>query len=276
MPRAAAKRAREEDADDDSDGLFVPENIPPEPKNAASKKKAKQLARLEEYDEDLGRAGSQNFQKWAKLFENCTQEEAQKSKAFFNDFCKEVKKDATGLKALISQRRDEPVEDPEACTTAFEALCSNSAAAITRREDHPLFTRTQTVIGNIHSLTTHMKNLEAEQLKQEMNMDNPATDWEQDRQEMKSLLDEADQRGQKLIEGMLNPGPYPSPERDDEDMDHNQRLAQSLYVDAQKALKGQTWGHVAAEQVHKLTSMIAATVQEEKPKQKYRSGYDTA
>ncbi|KAI1266233.1 hypothetical protein F5Y18DRAFT_24397 [Xylariaceae sp. FL1019] len=274
MPRAAAKRALE-DADEDSDGLFVPQNPLLKPKKPQSKKKTKQLARLEEYDEDQGRAGSRSFQKWATVFDNCTKGDAEKSKIFVDDFRKEVKKDAATLKALMSQRRDETVDSPGGCMAAFDELSSNSAAAIKRREDHPLFTRTQTSIGNIRSLTTHMRDLETE-LKQEVNMDNPAMDWDRDKQEMKLLLDEADQRGQKFIEGMLNPDAYPSPKRDDEDTGHHQRLAQSLYLDVRKVLKGQTWGHVAAEQVHKLTSMIAATVQEEKPKQRYRSGYDTA
>jgi hypothetical protein len=90
----------------------------------------------------------------------------------------------------------------------------------------------------------------------------PATRWKQDMEDFTDLLSCSGQYGETLVEGVLAPksgGPLvihqpPAGE--------NERVARKLFNDSRKMLDGETWGHVAEDQVNWFSALARTVVLE--------------
>ncbi|KAI1124094.1 hypothetical protein F5Y10DRAFT_269424 [Nemania abortiva] len=254
MPKGRAKVA--DNVNDDSDGLSV----------TASRTKKSKLSRLEEYDEDPGRAGSQKYRRYAKLLETCTTKEAGKSKAFLKEFRKDVKKRDMELDAFKQKKEQEFTKGQEKFATIFRHISQHLSdgrderdghLSTLRKEDHPLFKLIQENKEDYQSLLAQFKAVE-EQLDADK-LELPVARWKQDKQEIKELLDCSGKYGETLIGSVLAPEPVPSSAIDQFNGDEIDERIKELFSDSRELLEGETWGRVAENQL-KHFSAIASTV----------------
>ncbi|KAI0113724.1 hypothetical protein GGR51DRAFT_506386 [Nemania sp. FL0031] len=255
MPRGRAKVAG--NVNDESDGLFV----------AASRTKKSKLSRLEEYDEDPGRAGSQKYQRLANLLETCTTKEAGKSKAFLKEFRRDVRRKGMELSTFKQTKDEEFVKGQEKLVTIFKNLSQqfpdgqgglDGRLNIPRKEDHPLFKLIQDNQEDHQSVLKQFKLVEAELDADKLEL--PEAQWKQDRQEIKELLNCSGRYGEALIGSVLAPESAPGPPIDQSDGDKKDRRIKELFSDTQELFDGETWGQVAQTQL-KHFSAIAGTLQ---------------
>ncbi|KAI3327872.1 hypothetical protein HD806DRAFT_484238 [Xylariaceae sp. AK1471] len=249
---------------EESDGLLVKDGVN-RPNQTQSRSKKRRLARLEEYDEDTGRAGSRGFQRWAKVFETCTSGEAARSKAFLKEFSKEVKKKEVELKTFRQMKEQEFTKGQEKFATVFKQLYStatstqqlpdgqNQRLGALRKEDHPLFKQAQTNTGGHLLLMTQFKLVE-EQLNANK-LELPVDRWKQDKRDIKELLACSGSYGEALVESVLAPKSAPCPVIDQPGTSENEQIAKELFKDSRKVLDEETWGHVAEEQVKKFSAI---------------------
>ncbi|KAI1497033.1 hypothetical protein F5X99DRAFT_413496 [Biscogniauxia marginata] len=268
MSKRGAKRKAEADlASDESDGLFVSNTSHKTRKTTRGKRE--RLARLEEYDEDEGRAGSRGFQKWAELFENSTKGETNKSKTFMKNFQSRVKKNVDDMREYMQQQEDSLKQGQDKYVAIFQNLfsaaidpsiapnVSSKGTAITKKEGHVLYKETQDILSKSTSLLKQFTEMEEKMKKHKV--DFPTARWKQDKQDIKELLDLGRQHGEQLAESLLVPNIYPSTKPDQSQQSDNEKLASDLFKDSRKALEGDTWGTVAAEQVKRFKA-LAKTV----------------
>ncbi|KAI1084406.1 hypothetical protein F5B20DRAFT_593477 [Whalleya microplaca] len=256
MPNRGRKRkADAELTSDESDSLFKSK----ETKKTKAISKKKRLSRLEEYDEDEGRASSRGFQQWAEIFENNTKGEVSKSKEFMKTFRDETKKQADGVRDYMQKQEHQLIQKGEEFVRVFEKLYSTSALpyGTTGKEGHVLFTEAQRFVTGSRSLLKHFKDIE-EGLKNQK-LDLPTETWKNDKQELKEILAGGRQEGEKLIEGILAPNTYPSPKSAKYKASPNEELASGLFKESRRFLDEDNWGTVAVDQVKKLTA-LAKTV----------------
>ncbi|KAI8634122.1 hypothetical protein F5Y19DRAFT_200310 [Xylariaceae sp. FL1651] len=268
MPKTGAGAAVVEIESDDSESIFVKVGNN-RPTKAQSRSKRK-LARLEEYDADSGRAGSRGFQKWAQIFETCTHGEAEKSKIFLKAFRKDVRNKEDELKAFRKLKEHEFAQDQGKFAAVFKQLCSTIANTqqppangrmtqqdIPRKEDHPLFKQVQAIMEDYQSLMKQFQIME-EQLKDNQ-IDLPVTRWKKDKHDMKDLLASGGQHGEKIVESILAPHSVPLADTDQPGTSENEQIARELFKDSYTVLEGETWGHIAEDQVSRWVA-IAKTV----------------
>ncbi|GAP83853.1 hypothetical protein SAMD00023353_0502710 [Rosellinia necatrix] len=250
MPKTKADAL--DNVDDRSDSLFV----------TRSRKKKNKISRLEEYDEDPGRAGSQKYQRLANLLETCTTKEATKSKTFLKEFRRDVKKKDIELKAF---RHNKEKELEEKSSTLLKCISLKSPdeirgrLGVLRKEDHPLFKQARANIEIHRSLMKQFK-LAEEQLKSNK-LELPMSRWKQDKEEIRGILACGGRYGEALVGSVLAPEITTNP-IDQLDSDEEQKFAKEWFKDSREALHGETWGHVAEEQL-KQFSAIARIAQPE-------------
>ncbi|KAI1117549.1 hypothetical protein F5Y14DRAFT_353455 [Nemania sp. NC0429] len=251
MPRARAKVTN--DVDEESNNLFV----------TGPRGKKSKLSRLEEYDEDPGRAGSQKYQKLANMLEMCATKETDKSKAYLRQFRKDVETGDMELKRLRQQKEHEFVEGRDKIAAVFKQLshhfCGNrdERPSTFRKEDHPLFKQAQANIDDHHSLLKQFKLVE-EQLSANR-LELPMARWQQDKREMTEILDCSGKYGETLVGSILAPEPAASPKMSQQNLDEDEQFVKELFKDNGATLDGETWGRVAEDQL-KQFSVIARTV----------------
>ncbi|KAI0860305.1 hypothetical protein F4860DRAFT_226345 [Xylaria cubensis] len=256
MPRAKAKVADNVDGDE-SDGLFV--------RRPRSKKN--KLSRLEEYDEDPGRAGSQKYQKLANILENHTTKEARNSKAYIKEFRSMVKEKGMELKAYRQKQKQELAEGQEKSPAVVKELSqqlSNGQAGqlgLLRKEDHPLFKQAQVNTEVYQSLVKQFDLLE-EQLKNDK-LELPVAKWKQDNEKIREFLTCSGKYGETLIGNVLVPESAANPAVDQRSTGEGDEFVKYLFKDCQDVLDGETWGQVAEEQLKHFSAM-ARTVQPER------------
>ncbi|KAI0552712.1 hypothetical protein F4679DRAFT_46236 [Xylaria curta] len=255
MPRAKAKVADNVDGDE-SDGLFIRE----------PRSKKNKLSRLEEYDEDPGRAGSQKYQKLADMLENHTKKEARNSKAYLKEFRNRVKERATELKTYRQKRKQELAKGQEESVTMVKALSrklSNGQAGQLNlhKEDHHLFKEAQAHTEIYQSMVKQFDLLE-EQLKADK-IELPVAEWEQDKERIRDFLTRSGKYGETLIGNVLVPESAANPAVDLQNADEKDQFIKEEFKDWQKVLEGETWGQVAEEQLKHFSAM-ARTVQPER------------
>ncbi|KAI1139560.1 hypothetical protein F5Y05DRAFT_411748 [Hypoxylon sp. FL0543] len=251
---------------DESDDIFVKEYSP---KRNKPKHKDKRLSRLEEYDEDEGREGSRNFQKWAEIFETNTKGEVMKSKAFLKNFKVQVGKHTDRVRGYMREQEKKLTESKGQFAEVFEKLhfakvlaprTSNKVGSNVRaatKEGHILFKEAQSVISGGFSLLKQFKETDA-QLKT-FKLELPTSKWKQDKQDIKELLACGREVGEKLVEEKLAPKAYPSPQPDRYKANEKENIAAELFKESRKPTNGDYWGAVAADQVKRIAA-IAKTV----------------
>ncbi|KAI1639403.1 hypothetical protein F4809DRAFT_596045 [Biscogniauxia mediterranea] len=261
--RGIKRRAELDVVSDESDSLFVKDTNRKAGKTPRGKKK--RLARLEEYDVDEGRAGSRQFQKWAELFENSTKGEANKSKMFMKNFQSKVKKNVDQVQDYIKQQEHRLEEDRDKYVTIFHNLFSTTvdacappglrkgSAATGKKEGHVLYETAQDILSKSASLLKQFT--ETDEKVQQHKVDFPTARWKQDKQDIKELLELGRQHGEQLVEDLLVPNMHSSLKHDQTQLSDNEKLASDLFKDSHKALKGDTWGTVAADQVRQFKTL---------------------
>ncbi|RYC60596.1 hypothetical protein CHU98_g5605 [Xylaria longipes] len=253
MPRARAKVADNVDGDE-SDSLFV----------RGSRSKKSKLSRLEEYDEDPGRAGSQKYQRLANMLENHITKEARKSKDHLKAFRKMVKERGIELKTYRQKQEQELAKSQEKSVTVFKELSrqlSDGQAGqlgLLRKEDHPLFKQAEVNTKAYHSLVKQFSLVE-EQLKTNK-LELPAARWKQDSQDIRELLTCSGRYGETLIGSVLVSESAANPVIDQQNTGEIDQAVKELFKDSQGVLDGETWGQVAEEQLKHFSAM-ARTVQ---------------
>ncbi|KAI1745321.1 hypothetical protein F4680DRAFT_442799 [Xylaria scruposa] len=256
MPRAKAKVGDNVDGDE-SDGLFV----------RGSRSKKNRLSRLEEYDDDPGRAGSQKYQKLASMLENHTTKEARNSKAYMKEFRNMAKERSIELKAYLQKHKRELAKGQEISVPVVKELSkqlSNGQAGQLghlRKEDHPFFKQAQANTEIYQSLVKQFKLLE-EQLKADK-LELPVAKWKQDNEEIREFLTCSGKYGETLIGKMLVPESAANPAVDQQNADEEDQFIKGLFKDCQEVLDGETWGQVAEKQLKHFSAM-ARTVQPER------------
>ncbi|KAI0542167.1 hypothetical protein GGR58DRAFT_527229 [Xylaria digitata] len=250
MPRTRAQVI--DRVDDETDGLFV----------TKSRGKKSRLSRLEEYDEDPGRAGSQKYRKLASMLETCTTKEDSKSKAFLKEFRKNTKQRGVELKAFWQEKEQEFTDNQETLDTRVNQLSQQLSAQRNGqpgrlcKEDHPLFRTAQAQRDNINSLLKQLDPIE-EQLTQKLEL--PVTRWKQDKGEMKEILHYGSRYGEVLLGAALAPELADSPEIDQSTgCEQDQFAKEFFFSDCRKLLDGETWGHVAENQVKQISAIVRA------------------
>ncbi|KAI0472478.1 hypothetical protein F4859DRAFT_107009 [Xylaria cf. heliscus] len=248
MPRAKANAADNVDGDD-SDGLFV----------RKSRGKKSKLSRLEEYDEDPGRAGSQKYQRLADMLETCATEEADKSRKFLKDFHQKVKRRAMELKTYRQKQEQELAKGQEKSVAVFKELSQQLSTGQAgqlgrlRKEDHPLFKQAQVHTESYQSLVKQLKFVE-EQLKTDR-LELPAARWKQDNQEIREVLTCSSRHGETLLGSVLVPDSATNPAIDQQNTVEKDKFVEDLFKESQKLLQGETWGQIAEEQLKHFSAM---------------------
>ncbi|TRX92194.1 hypothetical protein FHL15_006809 [Xylaria flabelliformis] len=248
MPRAKAKVTDNVDGDE-SDSLVV----------RGSRSKKNKLSRLEEYDEDPGRAGSQKYQKLANILENHTTKEARNSKAYIKEFRSIVKEKGMALKAYGQTQKQELAKGQEKSTAMVKELSqqlSNGEAgqlSLLRKEDHPLFKQAQ-VNTEIYQSLVKQFNLLEEQLKNDK-LELPVAKWKQDNEKIREFLTCSGKYGETLIGNVLVPESAANPAVDQRNTGEGDEFVKYLFKDCQDVLDGETWGQVAEEQLKHFSAM---------------------
>ncbi|KAH9898786.1 hypothetical protein F4778DRAFT_792835 [Xylariomycetidae sp. FL2044] len=269
MPRRTNKRKAAFDLSDESDDLFV-KKTRGQTKKAVSKKK--RLSRLEEYDEDEGRASSRGFQKWAEMFENHTKGQVNKSKAALKDFRNRIQEDAKQLRLDLKEhgkqmdekvdKRDSLVEKiyQQVASAQPDENGSNGKTAVPMsKETHILFKAAQSSLSENYNLVKNFKD--AEQQLKDGKLDLPLKKWKQGKAEMEDLIARGQEHGERLIESLLAPNTNspPSSSSGKQKMGESDKLmAVDLFKHSSKALHGDNWGTVAADRVKWFTSLAKA------------------
>ncbi|KAI0884689.1 uncharacterized protein GGS22DRAFT_200396 [Annulohypoxylon maeteangense] len=222
----------------------------------------KNLSRLDEYEEDEGREGSRNFQRWGEIFESNTKGEAMKSKTFMKNFGERVQKQKDRVHLWMQEQDKEFAKSKGQVVAHFEETYSTAAAISLRasgvsKEDHALFKEAQSIISEGYSLLKQFKETD-EQLKN-YKLDLPTAKWKQDGRDIKELLACGREHGEKLIEKKLAPKAYPSPHPDRPKVDERDNMVSELFKDSGKAEEGDNWGTIAADQMKKF-STVAETI----------------
>ncbi|KAH8167010.1 hypothetical protein CIB48_g1243 [Xylaria polymorpha] len=260
MPKARGK-ATDDVNGDEWDGLFVTE----------SRRKKSKFSRLEEYDEDPGRAGSQNYQRLATVLERTTTEETRKSNEFLKDFRQRVKKKGMELKTYQQKQEQELAKGQEKSATVFKELSQQLSGGqagqlgLLRKEDHPLFKQALVNTEGYQSLMKQFKLVE-EQLKTNK-LELPAAKWKQDYQEIREFLTSSGVYGETLIGSVLVPESAANPVLNQPNTGEKDQFVKELFKDNQKVLHGETWGQVAEEQLNHFSAMARMVQQDISPTQ---------
>ncbi|KAI0602273.1 hypothetical protein F4775DRAFT_231550 [Biscogniauxia sp. FL1348] len=264
MSKKGMKRKAELDlVSDESHSLFVEYTNRKAGKNPRGRNK--RLARLEEYDADEGRAGSRQFQKWAELFESSTKGETNKSKMFMKNFQSKVKKNVDQVRDYIQQEENGLERGRDKYVTIFQSLFSTTVDVCTppgsgkasnatrKKEDHILYETTRDALSKSASLLQQFT--ETDEKLQKHKVDFPTARWKQDKQDIKELLDLGRQHGEQLVEALLVPNMHSYLKLEQTQLSDNEKLASDLFEDSHNALKGDTWGTVAADQVRQFKTL---------------------
>ncbi|KAI0445605.1 hypothetical protein F4803DRAFT_139913 [Xylaria telfairii] len=248
MPRGRVKATDTIDGDE-PDGLFVRE----------SRRKKSRVSRLEEYDEDPGRAGSQQYQKLANILENCATGETKKSNDFLKSFRQTVKKRGMELKTYRQKQEKELAKGQEKSAAVFKELSQQLSdgqagqLGLFRKEDHPLFKQALVNTENYQSLTKQFKLVE-ERLKTDK-LELPAAKWKQDYQEIREFLTSSGVYGETLIGSVLVPESAANPIINQPNTSEKDQFVKELFKDSHEVLHEETWGQVAEEQLNHFSAM---------------------
>ncbi|KAF3070959.1 hypothetical protein GL218_00774 [Daldinia childiae] len=254
--RVAKRKADPEPLSDDPEVLIKGNNTK---KNKTGTNR--RLSRLEEYNEDEGREGSRNFQRWAEIFEGNTQGEVAKSKTFIKNFRMKIKKQTDKLREYIQEQETQLAQSNDKLLETFGELYRTSGLARgldgearnTTKEGHILFQDAKSIISGSYELLIKFKETD-EQLKS-YKFELPIAKWKQDKQDMKDLLSCGREYGEKLVEDKLTPEAHISHQPDRYKENERESMASDLFKESRMALDGDTWGTVAAEQVKKFTAI---------------------
>ncbi|KAI0416407.1 hypothetical protein F5X98DRAFT_387997 [Xylaria grammica] len=220
--------------------------------------KKSKLSRLEEYDEDPGRAGSQKYRKLADMLEACTTKEESKSRTFLKQFRQDVNHRSMELRTFWQEKDQEFSRGQAALSTQVNQLSRLSARrdgqpGALRKEDHPLFQKSDAHTEDINSL---LKQLEPVEAQGNRVLELPTARWMQDKHEMKEVLVCGGKYGQVLLGGALAPELAANAEIDQPNAGEHGKFAKELFRDGRKFLDDETWGHVAEDQLMQMSAIV--------------------
>ncbi|KAI1354327.1 hypothetical protein F5Y01DRAFT_311891 [Xylaria sp. FL0043] len=251
MPKARTKAANHVDGESGGQSVVKP----------CSKKS--RLSRMGEYDEDPGRAGSLKYQRLANILKKVED----KSEVFLDNFRNDVERESVQLKAFRLEKEEAFAKDQEKHRAMMSQLShqlpnrNHERLGALRKEDHPLFQKAQAQRDDFNSL---LKQLEI--MEQRLNSDKlqlPLATWKQDKQDMKELLAYGGRYGEILLGGALAPELAASPEIDLPGTSEKDQLVKEFFKEGRKVLDGETWGHVAEDQLKQLSAIARALPLEE-------------
>ncbi|RYP29790.1 hypothetical protein DL767_006531 [Monosporascus sp. MG133] len=235
-----------------------------QPKSRYARKKNQGASAMEEYNPDPGRDGSKDFQKWATKFEKNCQKQTEQSKAVLKGFQEKVRDHANQVHQQQKQQRNKLIQECDTFLADFRNICSGALQApapsnktqkgpqISGKDDHVLFRDGQYLISQSRTMLRDFK--ETDDRLENYKLEVPMARWKQDKRQMQELLASGRQRAEEIIEGLLIPNNYPAAKADKHGATDVHEL--KLFEEGHKALKGENWGIVAAEQATQLTSIV--------------------
>ncbi|KAI1816401.1 hypothetical protein GGS20DRAFT_538096 [Poronia punctata] len=232
------------------------------PEKLQPHKKKRRLARLEEYEEDVGRARSRDFQKWAKVFENFGEVEAKRSAAFLNNFRADVKKREAEFKTYRHNEEKQFVEGANKLAVIFKEVFDDKdrQSRPVRQEEHILYKQMRSITADYQSLMKQYNSVEEQLSANKLQL--PEVNFEQDRLDFKELLVRSVSHGVALVERILAPKLRPSTIFEQPTTNKLDEVAKKLFDGSQEVFGGETWGHIAETQVKYFTAMAATALQE--------------
>ncbi|RYP58895.1 hypothetical protein DL769_008756 [Monosporascus sp. CRB-8-3] len=234
-----------------------------QPKSRNARKKNQRASAMEEYNADPGRDGSKDFQKWATKFEKNCQKQTEQSKAALREFEDRVRDHANQVHQQQKQQRNQLIQDRDTFLADFRNICSGALQApassnktqkgphISGKDDHVLFQDAQYLISQSRKMLQDFR--ETDDRLKNYTLELPMARWKQDKRQMQELLASGRQRAEEIIEGLLIPN-YPKAKADKHGATDVDEL--KLFEEGHKALKGENWGIVAAEQATELTTIV--------------------
>ncbi|RYP51752.1 hypothetical protein DL768_002975 [Monosporascus sp. mg162] len=251
MSRRGTKRKPSDLQDDlDREKSVFAGDIQPSSRNA--RKKDQRASAMEEYNPDPGRDGSKDFQRWATKFEKNCQKQTEQSKAVLKGFQEKVREHANQVHQQQKQQRNQL----NICAGALQAPASSNKTQegpqISGKDDHVLFQDAQYLISQSRTMLRDFKETDARLENYELEL--PMARWKQDKRQIQELLASGRQRAEEIIEGLLIPNNYPAAKADKHRATDVYEL--EFFEEGHKALKGENWGIVAAEQATQLTAIV--------------------
>ncbi|KAJ3569446.1 hypothetical protein NPX13_g6084 [Xylaria arbuscula] len=231
----------------------------------ASKPRSKKskLNHFEEYDEDPGRAGSEKYQ----VLANAIKAHASKSKAFLQRFQGDVEAKGQELEAFRREKAKEFLESQgvfgEMLNRVSQQLSSrgNGHSGVLRKEDHPLFHEAQAQREDVKSMLKQLKTNEAQLQSDKLAL--PVATWEQDKKDINKVLEYGNRYAEALLGDALAPESMGSMEIGQLGSSEEERLVKELFEDGNEVLPQETWGHVADDQLKRLSAIARSIPLEE-------------
>ncbi|KAI0392670.1 hypothetical protein F5Y17DRAFT_343491 [Xylariaceae sp. FL0594] len=226
-------------------------------------KKKQRLARLEEYEEDIGRARSRDFQKWAKVFENFGDIEAKRSAKFLGEFREDVQEREAELKAYRQKKQREFEAGQQKFASMFKVLFGKHDRQLCTlcKEDHPLFQQVQDFSADHHSLLKQASLIEKQLGTNNLRL--PEVDFNQDRSGFRDVLARSVAYGVALVERILAPKLKLNTILDQPATSKADQLAKEILDGNQGFLEGESWGYVADAQVNHFRAVAAMAAPED-------------
>ncbi|RYP09717.1 hypothetical protein DL764_001143 [Monosporascus ibericus] len=249
MPRRGTKRKLSDLQDylDRENSVFAGD-IQPKSRNAP--KKNQRAPAMEEYNPDPGRDGSNDYEAWATKFEKNCQKQTEQSKTVLKELQEKVRDHANQVHQQQKQQRDQ-LSAPKLNAPA-SSVTTQKGPQISGKGDHVLFQDAQYLISQSRTMLRDFKETDGrlENYKLEL----PMARLKQDKRQMQELLESGRQRAEEIIEGLLIPNNYPTAKADKHGATDVHEL--KLFEEGHKALKGENWGIVAAEQATQLAAIV--------------------
>ncbi|KAI0205518.1 hypothetical protein F4808DRAFT_236734 [Astrocystis sublimbata] len=245
MPRAKSKATN--NADNGKSNSFV----------GQPRSKKSRLSRVEEYDEDPGRDGSQMYHKLAEVYKKCATNEEGKSKSYLKEFKRHVNDASAELKAYARQREQEiTLDHKESIMEVLKAsrpLIYGQGGQPLCKENHRLFKAARENTEFYQSLLKHLECVE-EQVRSEK-PDIPVAKWKQDKEDIKEVFTYTGEYGETLIGGLLVPESAVSLAIDQSNATEKDRHVKDMFKESQEVINNDTWGQVAEEQLKQFSIM---------------------
>ncbi|RYO86210.1 hypothetical protein DL766_003568 [Monosporascus sp. MC13-8B] len=156
------------------------------------------------------------------------------------------------------------IQDRDAFLADFGDICSGALQApassnktqkgpqISGKDDHVLFQDAQYLISQSRTMLRDFKDTD-DRLKN-YKLELPMARWKQDKRQVQELLASGRQRAEEIVEDLLIPNNHRTAKADNHGATDVHELR--LFEEGHKALKGENWGTVAAEQATQLTAVV--------------------
>ncbi|RYP10406.1 hypothetical protein DL765_008102 [Monosporascus sp. GIB2] len=142
------------------------------------------------------------------------------------------------------------------CSGVLQAPASSNKTQkgpqISGKDDHVLFQDAQYLISQSRTMLRDFK--ETDDRLKNYKPELPMARWKQDKRQVQELLASGRQRAEEIVEDLLIPNNHRTAKADKHGATDVHEL--KLFEEGHKALKGENWGTVAAEQATQLTAVV--------------------